>query len=110
MTDDLEMAPIRAGVGVPVAAERALAAGADLVTIAHTPGYARLAAQRIARRAARDDAFRTRLDEAARRVRALRERAVSMSAAPAGDEVGALIREVNARARGASRRYRDPTR
>lgn len=108
VTDDLEMAPIRVGVGVPLAAERALEAGADLVTIAHTPGYARLATIRIARRAEGDPAFRARLEEAAGRVRAMRTRAASMPAPPSAESVPALIREVTARTPRPTRRYRDP--
>jgi beta-N-acetylhexosaminidase len=110
VTDDLEMAPIRVGVGVAVAAERAVAAGADLVTIAHTPGFARSASLRLASRAARDPAFRARLEEAAGRVRALRTRAAEMPAAPSGESVTALLREVAARTPRPARRYRDPTR
>lgn len=110
LTDDLEMAPIRVGVGVPAAAERAIAAGADLVTIAHTPGYARLAALSVARRAERDPAFRARLDEAVGRVRAMRARAAAAPATPNAEGVAALLREVAARATRPSRRYRDPIR
>ena len=110
VTDDLEMAPIRLRVGVAAAAERAVAAGADLVTIAHTANFARQSAQRMAARAAEDTVFRARLEEAAGRVRALQTRAVTMPAAPAADTVGALLREVIARTPRPARRYRDPTR
>jgi len=110
VTDDLEMAPIRVGVGVAVAAERAVAAGADLVTIAHTPGFARAASIRMATRAARDSVFRQRLEEAAGRVRALRTRAAAMPADPSRESVTALLREVAARTPRPARRYRDPTR
>lgn len=110
VTDDLEMAPIRVRVGVPTAAVRAVAAGADLLTIAHTANFARESARRMAARAAEDEAFRARLDEAAGRVRALRERAASMAATRATDTVNALLREVTARTPRPARRYRDPTR
>lgn len=110
VTDDLEMAPIRVGVGVPTAAVRALGAGADLVTVAHTVNFARESARRIALRATEDEGYRARLTEAAGRVRALRERAVSMPATRATDSVTALLREVSARTPRPAGRYRDPTR
>ncbi|MDB4928694.1 MAG: Beta-hexosaminidase, partial [Myxococcaceae bacterium] len=61
VTDDLEMLPIRSSWGVAAAAVRAIAAGNDLATVAHTPSEAELARQAIARRAEVDEVFRARL-------------------------------------------------
>src|SRR5207247_1272924 len=72
ITDDLEMAPIRDTWGVGPAAVRAVAAGNDLVTIAHSPLLAEEARQAIAARAAEDSVFLARVREANERVSILR--------------------------------------
>ncbi len=115
VSDDLEMAAIRANWGVSAGAVRAMEAGCDLLIIAHTPGFALEAARAMARRAADDEAFRERLEEASGRVRAMRERLTQP--VPEGavrDTSARVIREVARRTLARGRRPRraapDPTR
>jgi beta-N-acetylhexosaminidase len=110
VTDDLEMTPIRTTWGVADAAVRAMAAGNDLITIAHSPSQAELARVAMARRAAADDGFRERLTAAAERVRALRRRVTAPGALAPGEDLAALLAEVRARAPRRAAVFRDPTR
>lgn len=109
ITDDLEMTPIRTTWGVADAAVRAIAAGNDLATIAHSPAQAELARQAIASRAAADEAFRARLTAAAARVDALRARIVPPTDPGPVEPVAALLAEVRARGPRHAPSYRDPT-
>jgi beta-N-acetylhexosaminidase len=112
VSDDLEMAPIRTGLGVPAAAVQAVAAGCDLVLTAHSAHNAVDAVRALALRADRDGAFRERLREARGRVRTMRatlNRRVPPN--PYRETPEALQREVLQRVRGLREpRYRDPTR
>lgn len=112
VSDDLEMAPIRTGLGVPSAAVQALVAGCDLVLTAHTPHHAVDAIQALALRADRDPAFRERLREASGRVGAMRSTLLQrVPPNPYREPPEALLREVASRVRGLrERHYRDPTR
>jgi beta-N-acetylhexosaminidase len=109
VTDDLEMTPIRTTWGVPAAAVRAIAAGSDLATVAHSPAEAENARQAIARRAAVDEAFRARLTQADERVRALRARVVVPESPGPAEDVVTLLREVHARSPRRAAVFRDPT-
>ena len=62
-----------------LANERAVAAGNDLVTVAHSPMLADQARRAMALRAASDEVFRARLEQAAGRVRALRGQVARVS-------------------------------
>jgi beta-N-acetylhexosaminidase len=73
-TDCLEMDAIAAGIGTAAAAVRALDAGADLLVVSHRLDIARSAAAAIATAIAAGELARARLEAAAARVRALRER------------------------------------
>jgi beta-N-acetylhexosaminidase len=73
-TDCLEMDAVARDPGTVAAAVAALAAGADLLLISHSIALAHEAAEAIAAAVASGAIPRARLDEAARRVRALRER------------------------------------
>ena len=115
ISDDLEMSAIRARWGVTQGAMRSMEAGCDLLLIAHTPALAIETARAMARRAADDTAFRTRLEEASRRVRAMRERAREAPREGAVTDTSAhVLREVARREIAAGRRSpqqgRDPTR
>jgi beta-N-acetylhexosaminidase len=113
VSDDLEMAAIRRVWGVTEGALQSMEAGCDLLIVAHTPGLAFECATAMATRAARDPAFRTRLEEADARVRALRERLRTPPAQPERDSVYAVAREVarrNAERGRREERGRDPTR
>lgn len=114
VTDDLEMRAIRLRWGVVEGALRAMRAGCDLLTVAHSVGLAGEVVRLLARTAAVDDAFRARLQEAAGRVDAMRAglagAGLPVRAQP--EPVAALLQEVQSRAaaRGsAQRRERDPT-
>lgn len=109
VTDDLEMAPIRDTWGVPAAAVRAMAAGNDLLTIAHSPTQAEQARLALARRAADDPAFRARLTDAADRLHALRSRLPATPLHTAGEDLAGLLAEVQRRAPRRSALLRDPT-
>jgi beta-N-acetylhexosaminidase len=113
VSDDLEMYAIRHYHGVPEGAVKALEAGCDLVIIAHTPVHARDAAVAMARKAARDSAFRTRLEEAAGRVRRMRAwLQTPLPPNPYAVDPVAVIRETQRRARErgqAPTRAADPT-
>ncbi len=115
VTDDLEMSAIRSHWGVSAGAVMAMEAGCDLLTIAHSPHIAMETARIMARRASQNRAFRTRLEEAAGRVHALRTqltRPVPSNAVQA--TVWDVLREVGhltrARDRRAARNAVDPTR
>ena len=110
VTDDLEMLPIRQTWGIAGAAVRAMAAGNDLITVSHSPSQAELARQAMARRAAEDEAFRTRLTQAAERVGALRSRIVANEGRAPSEDLAALFAEVRSRAGRRATVYRDPTR
>lgn len=110
VTDDLEMAPIRDTWGVAPAAVRAMAAGNDLITVAHSPTQAEEARQAMARRAADDEGFRARLTQAAERVRALRARITPMPSTVGPEDLTALLAEVQRRAPRRMAVTRDPTR
>ncbi len=111
VSDDLEMTPIRVDYGVAAGAVQSMAAGCDLLTIAHTPAYARSAAHAMAARASVDERYLARLEEAAARVRRMRELlTIPVAVRARREDVPGLLREVRARAEGATRRYRDPTR
>lgn len=73
-TDCLQMDAIAREPGTVAGAVAALAAGADLLLVSHSPAIARDAAAAIAAAVDRGAVPRERLNEAARRVRALRER------------------------------------
>jgi beta-N-acetylhexosaminidase len=73
-TDCLEMDAIANGVGTAEGAVRALIAGADLVLISHRLDRAEAAASAIARAVRAGRLSRARLEQAHRRVLALRER------------------------------------
>jgi beta-N-acetylhexosaminidase len=113
VSDDLEMSAIRSNWGVSAGAVRSMEAGCDLLLIAHSPHIAIETARIMARRAADNDAFRARLEEAAGRVRALRERV--LQPVPAGavtDTAARVMREMARRAppRRSPQRAVDPTR
>ncbi len=110
VTDDLEMAPIRDTWGVASAAVRAMAAGNDLITIAHSPTLAEEARHAMARRAADDEGFRARLTQAAERVHALRARTTPTPATPVNEDLTGLLAEVQRRAPRRAAVFRDPTR
>ncbi|HEU4657791.1 MAG TPA: glycoside hydrolase family 3 N-terminal domain-containing protein [Capillimicrobium sp.] len=74
ITDSLEAEAVRARPSTPGAAVRAMAAGADLLLTTGRGSYLPVL-EAVAARAARDDAFRARVREAAARVLALQERA-----------------------------------
>ena len=76
-TDCLEMDAIAREPGTVAGAVAALAAGADLLLVSHSLALAREAADAIAAAVDNGTLPRARLDEAARRVRALRERYAS---------------------------------
>ena len=110
ITDDLEMTPIRAAWGVADAAVRSIAAGNDLVTVAHSPMLADEARVALARRALADEAFYARLTEAAGRVRALRESIrPAVPDADAARGLAALFAEVRRRAPRRTQPQHDPT-
>jgi beta-N-acetylhexosaminidase len=109
VSDDLEMAAIRRNWGVPTGAVRAMEAGCDLLIIAHTPGYLLESMRAIARRCVDDRAFRARVEQAAERVGALRERLRTLAPTGAAVSAGAVIREVARRAPERARAV-DPTR
>jgi beta-N-acetylhexosaminidase len=73
-TDCLQMDAIAREPGTVAGAVVALAAGADLLLVSHSIALAREAAEAIAAAVERGDLPRARLEDAARRVRALRER------------------------------------
>jgi len=115
VTDDLEMSAIRSRWGVAQGALRAMRAGCDLLTVAHTVGAVGEVVRLLAQTAAEDEAFRARLDEAAGRVDAMRARlaGTGMPVRVEREPVAALVREVQTRAaaRGRTTRgMRDPTR
>ena len=109
VSDDLEMAPVRDAWGVGAAAVRAMSAGCDLLTIAHTPGLAEEARQALARRAADDSVFRDRLHEAEARIRETLRGARVATDVPSGT-LGEFIAEVMRRAPRRAEVHRDPTR
>ena len=74
VTDCLQMDAIAGGIGTVPGAVRAIAAGADLALISHDPALARGAAEAVAAAAADGTLPPARLQEAAARVCALRER------------------------------------
>jgi beta-N-acetylhexosaminidase len=100
VTDALDMAGVRAAHGIPGAAVRALAAGADLLLLGAEDGDQLCGEVRSAVAAAvRDGSLsEARLVEAAGRVAALRARPRSASAGPSDPDVGLRA------ARGALRR------
>ncbi len=115
VTDDLEMSAIRSRWGVAQGALRAMRAGCDLLTVAHTVGAAGEVVRLLAQTAAGDEDFRRRLEEAAARVDAMRRRLAGegMPVRMQREPVGALLREVQGRAargRGPRGAMRDPTR
>jgi beta-N-acetylhexosaminidase len=73
-TDDLEMDAIATGIGTVAGAVAALAAGADLLLVSHRLELAHATAQAIARAVESGALPRARLEDAALRVRRLRER------------------------------------
>lgn len=77
-TDCLEMDAIRTTLGTVRGAVLALAAGADLLLVSHTLALAEEAADAIVSAVGDGTIPRTRLDEAAARVRGLRERYASL--------------------------------
>ncbi len=90
-TDCLEMEAIAGTIGTTEGALRALAAGADLLVISHSLAGAKAAVARIAAAVEEGSLPRTRLEAAAARVRALRERyATPMPCADALDDGLAL--------------------
>ena len=109
ITDDLEMTPIREAWGVAGGAVLAMAAGNDLLTVSHSPTQADLARQALARRASVDEAFRTRLAQAAERVQALRSRIRAPESPPPLENYAALLAEVHARSPRRAPVTRDPT-
>ncbi len=95
ITDDLQMAAIRAMHPIERAAELAMRAGNDLLLIAHTPLLAWRAAEHLARTAERDATLRARLEEAAARVVRLRARRdSSIPPNPFPVDPGTVVREV----------------
>ena len=73
VTDSIEADAVLARTGVAVAAERSIAAGADLVLMTGSASWNEVY-PRLRRRARRDGAFRARVNESARRVLALKRR------------------------------------
>lgn len=73
ISDDLEMKAVADHWGVPKAAELAIEAGCDLLLICRDTNLAFQTRDHLAKRADSDTAFRSRLEEAATRVRRLRE-------------------------------------
>lgn len=112
ISDDLEMAAIHRSWGVAEGSVRSLEAGCDLLTIAHTPGHTVEAIRAMARRAASERPFRERLEQAAGRVVAMRERLRTLTPATATESSDAVIREVTRRTPPSvtTTRHRDPTR
>ncbi len=114
VTDDLEMAAIRVRWGVAAGAVRAMRAGCDLLTVAHSVGVVGEVVRLLARTAVEDESFRARLEEAAGRVDAMRAglAGAGLPVRAPREPVPALLREVQARAaaRGrVQRTVRDPT-
>jgi beta-N-acetylhexosaminidase len=73
MTDSIEADAVLGRSGVAEAAERSLAAGADMVLMTGSGSW-RLAFPRVLARARRDPRFRRRVETAAARVLALKRR------------------------------------
>ncbi len=112
ISDDLEMAAIRRGWGVPQGAVRAMEAGCDLLCIAHTPPVMLESIRAMAREARDNPNFRARLEEAAGRVWTMRERLREVTRSVVNESASGVIREVSRRlaTRGARGPARDPTR
>ncbi|MEI8255892.1 MAG: glycoside hydrolase family 3 N-terminal domain-containing protein [Deltaproteobacteria bacterium] len=127
ITDDLQMAAIRAMHPIERAAELAMRAGNDMLLIAHTPTLALSAVEHLARTAEHDATLRARLEEAAARVVRLRARLDSpIPPNPFPVDPASVVREVARRmvalgaasrrggwwssTRGASRRWTAPDR
>lgn len=96
MSDDMQMAAIRASWSIERASETSMRAGCDLVLVAHNSAFAERAIRHMATLAMDEPAFRARLDVAAGRVRALRA-----TVRPAG----ALSNDGPAAAREAAQRF-----
>lgn len=95
ITDDLEMQAIRARWGVVPGALRAMSAGCDLLTVAHTVSVGGAVATALAQASERDPRFAARLDEAASRVTALRRSLVqALPPNPYRESLPRLLREV----------------
>lgn len=98
ITDDLQMAAIRAMHPIERAAELALRAGNDLVLIAHSPALALRAIEHLARAAEHDPALRARLEQSSARIARLRAQRDSLaSTASTPVDPAAVVREVSAR-------------
>ena len=77
VTDDLSMAGARRGRTIEEASFQALAAGADVLLICHDPGAQRRAHRYLVDRAKRGELSEKRINEALRRVIALKRRYVA---------------------------------
>lgn len=98
ITDDLQMAAIRAMHPIEQAAELAMRAGNDMLLVAHTPSFAARAVEHLARTAEHDAALRTRLEQANTRVVAMRARLSSpIPPNPYPVEAASVVREVQRR-------------
>jgi beta-N-acetylhexosaminidase len=98
MSDDLQMAAIRRSHGFEEAAEISMRAGCDLLLIAHTDTVAVRVVHRLAARAERDAALRTRLETAAARIHRMRARlAHPLPPNPYPVSGAAVAQEVNIR-------------
>jgi beta-N-acetylhexosaminidase len=94
MSDDLQMAAIRATWPIEQACETSMRAGCDLLLVAHNSAYAVAAVRHMAQLAMDDTAFRDRLGIAAGRIRALRTMVPTAAQAPVATSEGpALARE-----------------
>ena len=96
-TDCLEMDAIAQTVGTSEGAVRALAAGADLLVVSHRLDRAHAAAEAIVAAVEAGTLSRARLESAARRVGALRERFATLDPPPS-DATDDLAREAAQRA------------
>jgi beta-N-acetylhexosaminidase len=88
LSDDLEMRAISDHYGIDDAAWKSIAAGCDALLICSRPDLAHVAYEALVRRAEASSSFASRLQEAARRVLALRQRYVAKVTATAASLVG----------------------
>lgn len=92
VSDDLEMAAVADRYDVATLVEKGLRAGVDSFLVCHDEAKQRAAIEAVRKFAERDAASRARVEEALRRVAALKAKYVGAPAAPSLDEAKRVVR------------------